>query len=88
MAVSDETDDQVERLIQELKRLKGVDVEAKIGTQNGFLGWLRSLGLQTLANKLANSSLWDQLWSALTSFFDFIADSVGDILDLIMGLFA
>ena len=74
------SDEQIERLIAELRKSREEDDKTKLKTKNGFLAWLNSLGLQTLANKLASSDIWDEIWNSITNFISNIFDKIVDIL--------
>lgn len=81
--MSNPSDEQIQKLIKALKTAKRNEVE----TKSGFLKFLKNIGMKSFANKLANSPMWDQVWSAVQSFFDAIGNAVTWAIDKIVDAF-
>jgi hypothetical protein len=65
-------DGQIELLIKQLQEMGEVDRMSVRKSKDSFLDWLKKLGMESLAIKLAHSELWDKVWCALTNVFDLI----------------
>jgi hypothetical protein len=74
-------DEQIELLIRKLQEMGEIERRSVRRTQDSFLDWLKKLGLESLAIKLAHSGLWDKVWCALTNVFDMISAGISSALD-------
>lgn len=78
------TDEQIERMIVALRRARQEELRTALATKNSFIYWLRNLGLHVLADKIANSSLWEELWMEIIEFLDYIKEKIEAVIDWIV----